>query len=201
VNGGAWLTVRGRRVDLLYREIERVEREVETARAGRHGVHFEQQPPFGFWSGTLLGEAACSLPLADPAGEVERLRALTAAYPPALRAAVLRDMRQAVWLNLTAFAPKLAARGDAWGTAACLARAVWQLGLALFARNHAYLVNDKTLLDEIDGFADAPANFRARAAEVLAHIGATPGALARAVETLVHLAGEVQALTETEIGR
>ena len=68
-----------------------------------------------------------------PAGHAERLRRLVAAYPEALRAAVLRDMQQGASFGLAAFAPKFAARGDAWGTAACLARCVWQLGLALFA--------------------------------------------------------------------
>jgi predicted GNAT family N-acyltransferase/predicted nucleotidyltransferase len=197
VNGGAWLTVRGRRVDLLYRSVERVERELAAARAGRHEVHFGQQPPFGFWSGTLLGESACAIALHDPAGDAGRLRAETAAFPEALRAAVLRDMDRAVPFHLEAFAAKFAARGDAWGTSACLARCVWQLGLALFARNRAYLVNDKTLLEEIDGFAEAPPEFRARATRVLAQPGSTPAELARAVAAVAGLAGEVRALAES----
>jgi len=195
VNGGAWLSVRGRRVDLLYRSLDRVEREIAEARAGRHEIHFAQQPPFGFWSGTLLGETACALPLHDAAGHAERLRRLVAAYPDALRRAVLRDMHQGASFNLAAFAPKFAARGDAWGTAACLARAVWQLGLALFSRNRVYLVNDKTLLDEIDDFADAPRDFRARACGVLASPGRTPGELAAAVEEIAALNRETLALS------
>jgi predicted GNAT family N-acyltransferase/predicted nucleotidyltransferase len=196
VNGGAWLRVRGRRIDLLYRSLERVERECEAAHAGRHEIHFGQQPPFGFWSGTLLGEAACALPLHDPAAHAERLRRQVAAYPEALRRAVLRDMQQGVTFGLAAFAPKFAARGDAWGTAACLARAVWQLGLALFARNRCYLVNDKTLLEEIDGFADAPRDFRARACAVLASPGRTPAELAASVEAVAALNQETWAVSD-----
>jgi predicted GNAT family N-acyltransferase len=198
VNGGAWLTVRGRRVDLLYRSAERVEQELAAAHAGRHEVHFGQQPPFGFWSSTLLGESAAALPLHDPAGLAGRLRAATAAYPEALRAAVLRDMARAVPFHLDAFAAKFAARGDSWGTAACLARCVWQLGLALFARNRVYLVNDKTLLDEIGGFAAAPPDFGARANALLARVGRTPAELAAAVASLRGLAGEAAALDTGE---
>ena len=196
VNGGAWLTVRGRRVDLLYRSVDRVEQEIGAARAGRYEIHFAQQPPFGFWSGTLLGESACALPLHDPAGHAERLRRFVAAYPEALRQAVLRDMQRAVGFNLAAFAPKFAARGDAWGTAACLARCVWQLGLALFARSRCYFVNDKTLLDEIDGFARAPRDFRERAGAVLAHTGNTPAELGAAVEAIAALNRETWAVSE-----
>lgn len=196
VNGGAWLTLRGRRVDLLYRSLDRVEQEIDAAGTGRHEIHFAQQPPFGFWSGTLLGESACALPLHDPAGHAERLRRLVAAYPDALRRAVLRDMQRGASFGLAAFAAKFAARGNAWATAACLARAVWQLGLALFAQNRCYLVNDKTLLDEIDGFADAPRDFRARAGAVLASPGRTPAELAASVEAIAGLNRETWAVSE-----
>jgi predicted GNAT family N-acyltransferase len=197
VNGGAWLTLGGRRVDLLYRSIERVEQEIAAAQAGRHEIHFAQQPPFGFWSGTLLGESACALPLHDPAGESDRLRRLVAAYPEPLRQAVLRDALRGAEFDLAAFAPKFAARADAWGTAACLSRAVWQLGLALFAWNRDYLVNDKSLLDEIDGFAEAPRAFRARATAVLAHPGETTAALTAAVDAIAALCRETLALVAT----
>ncbi len=195
VNGGAWLMLRGQRVDLLYRSIDRVEAEIAEAHAGRHTIHFAQQPPFGFWSGTLLGECASALPLHDPNAETERLRGRVAAYPDALRRAVLHDTLEGAAFGLSAFAPKFAARGDVWGTSACLARAVWQLGLALFASNYTYLVNDKTLLDEIDGFALAPHDFRARAEAVLAAPGRTPAELAAAVEETATLCAEVSALS------
>jgi predicted GNAT family N-acyltransferase/predicted nucleotidyltransferase len=196
VNGGAWLTLRGRRVDLLYKSLDRIEETIAAARAGRHEVHFWQQPPFGFWSGTLLGESACALPLHDPAAHAERLRREVAAYPDALRAAVLRDMLRGADFGLAAFAPKFAARGDAWGTAACLARCVWQLGLALFALNRCYLVNDKTLLDEIDGFALAPRDFHARTEAVLAAPGRTPDELAASVAAIAALNRDTRAVSD-----
>ena len=198
VNGGAWLTLRSQRVDLLYRSIDRVEQTIAEARAGRHEVHFAQQPPFGFWSATLLGECACALPLRDPAGHTERLRREVAAYPEALRRAVLRDTQASVAFTLGAFAGKFAARGDVWGTVSCLARCVWQLGLALFALDHCYLVNDKTLLDEIDGFALAPAAFRARADGVLSAPGRTPEELGAAVAAIARLATETADLVAAD---
>lgn len=195
VNGGAWLTLRGQRVDLLYRSIDRIEQTIVQANAGQHEIHFAQQPPFGFWSGTLLGECACALPLHDPGSHVERLRRQVAAYPEALRRAVLRDMQKGVAFGLAAFAEKFAARGDTWGTVSCLARCVWQLGLALFALNHCYLVNDKTLLDEIDGFALAPEGFRGRAESVLSAPGRTPAELRASVEAIAALHAELAGLS------
>jgi predicted nucleotidyltransferase len=66
VNGGAWLTIRGQRVDFIYRSLEHVERVIARAEAGRYEVHYLQQPPFGFFSGTYLGEIAVCVPLFDP---------------------------------------------------------------------------------------------------------------------------------------
>ena len=56
VNGGAWLTIHGQRVDFIYRNLEQLERVIVQAEAGRYEVHYLQQPPFGFFSATYLGE-------------------------------------------------------------------------------------------------------------------------------------------------
>src|SRR5262245_65995208 len=58
VNGGAWLTIGGQRVDFLYRSLEQLDRVIDEANAGRYELHYLQQPPFGFFSGTYLGEIA-----------------------------------------------------------------------------------------------------------------------------------------------
>jgi hypothetical protein len=73
---------------------------------------------------------------------------------------------------------------------------VWQLGLALFALNRCYLVNDKTLLDEIDGFALAPRDFRARAEAVLAAPGRTPDELAASVAAIAALNRDTRAVSD-----
>jgi hypothetical protein len=52
VNGGAWLTIGGQRVDFLYRSLEHLDRVIAEANAGRYEVHYLQQPPFGFFSAT-----------------------------------------------------------------------------------------------------------------------------------------------------
>src|SRR5262245_15856355 len=91
VNGGAWLTIGGQRVDLLYRNLEQLERVIAEAEAGRYEVHYLQQPPFGFFSGTYLGEVAVCVPLFDPECRLDALKRRVADYPEALRRAVVRD--------------------------------------------------------------------------------------------------------------
>ena len=46
VNGGAWLTVGGQRVDFVYRSLEHLGRVIADAEAGRYELDYAQQPPF-----------------------------------------------------------------------------------------------------------------------------------------------------------
>jgi predicted nucleotidyltransferase len=174
VNGGAWLTIGGQRVDFLYRSLEHLERVISEAEAGRYELHHAQQPPFGFFSGTYLGEIAVCVPLFDPEGRLDLLKRRVADYPEALRQAVVQDYLWAAEFGLSAFARKFATRSDGYGTAACLTCAVNQLVLVLFALNRKYLINDKTALAEIAEFERAPRDFGPRVQKTLRHLGASP---------------------------
>jgi predicted nucleotidyltransferase len=196
VNGGAWLTIGGQRVDFLYRSLEHVERVIDEAEAGRHELDYSQQPPFGFFSGAYLGEIAVCVPLFDPEARLEVLKRRVADYPEALRRALVQDYLWQAELGLTAFAPKFANRAGAYGTAACLARAVNQLLLVLFALNRQYLMDDKTALAEVDEFERAPREFGPRVQRTLAQLGARPEDLGAAVEIVAQLFRETVELTD-----
>jgi len=196
VNGGAWLTIGGQRVDFLYRSLEHLERVVADAAAGRHELHYGQQPPFGFFSGTYLGELAICVPLLDPDDRVAPLKQRVAHYPERLRSSVVQDYLWAVEFGLRAFAAKFAARGDTYGTAGCLTRAVNQLVLVLFALNRRHLLNDKTALAEISEFERAPKDFGRRVQETLARLGSSQGELAAAVDAIERLFRETIALCD-----
>jgi hypothetical protein len=196
VNGGAWLTIGGQRVDFVYRNLEQVERVIAEAEAGRYEVHYLQQPPFGFFSGTYLGEVAVCIPLFDPEARLDVLKRRVADYPEALRRGVVQDYLFMAEFTLTAFAPKVAARSDTYGTAACLARAVNELVLALFALNRKYPINDKTALVEAGEFDRAPREFGPRVQKALGRLGLSAAELAAAVESIAQLLRETIDLTD-----
>lgn len=187
VNGGAWLTIGGQRVDFIYRSVEHLERVIAEAETGRYEVHYLQQPPFGFFSGTYLGEISVCISLFDPEGRLDVLKRRVAHYPDALRRKVVQDYLFMAEFTLTAFAPKVAGRGDVYGTAACLARAANELVLALFALNRAYPINDKTALAEIAEFKLSPRQFGPRVQATLGRLGASASELGAAVETFAQL--------------
>jgi predicted nucleotidyltransferase len=173
VDGGAWLTIRGQRVDFLYRDVGLVEAVLADAQAGRFELDWAQQPPFGFFGPTILGEVAIARPLHDPHGVVAELQRAVSPMPDALIAAVVQANLWQVDFGLRAFAPKFAAKGDAYGLAGCLGRFANALVHALFALNRAWFLNDKTALEEVAGFAVAPAQFSPRVAAMLGVVGTT----------------------------
>src|SRR5262249_1924653 len=118
VNGGAWLTVRGQRVDFIYRSLEHVQRVIADAEAGRYELDYAQHPPFGFFSATYLGEIAICIPLFDPGALVDGLKSRVAIYPEPLRRSVAQNYVWSAEFGLAAFASKFASRGDIYGTAA-----------------------------------------------------------------------------------
>ena len=194
VNGGAWLSIREHRVDLLYRSLDHLERVIRDAEAGRYELHYGQQPPFGFWSGTYLGEIAAMLPLFDPHGRVAALKERVLEYPEPLRRAVVQNTLWGVEFGLAGFARKLAARGDVYATVGCLARFAHQLVLVIFALNRTHPVNDKTAIAEIAEFSSAPRDFGTRVETLLSQPGRSPAELGRSVEELAALFRETVAL-------
>jgi predicted nucleotidyltransferase len=193
VDGGAWLRVDGLRVDLLYRSIERVERVAEDAGRGHYELHAGQQPPYGYFGPTVLGEIEACVPLHDPRDRVSALKRSLPAYPEPLRRSVVQDCLWAVEFGQL-FAEKFAAREDPYGATGCLARGVHRLVLALFALNRRYPLNDKTALEEVSELEWVPPEFAPRVRALLAQPGGTRETLTASVAALAALLGEVTAL-------
>lgn len=187
VDGGAWLTVGGQRVDLLYRQIELVEQTLAEAQAGRFDVDSAQQPPFGFFGPTVLGEIAIARALHDPAGLVADLKHKVMPMPDALRRAVVQRNLWDVDFGLQAFVPKYVAAGNVYGVAGCFSRFANALVHALFALNGAYLLSDKSALAEIAEFALAPPDFSERLSAILGAPGTDPAALDRSRAAMADL--------------
>src|SRR6201999_4388821 len=73
VNGGAWLTISGQRVDFIYRDMVRVAEVIADCLKGNAEFHYYQHPPYGFRSHTYLAEVRLARVLHDPDRAVARL--------------------------------------------------------------------------------------------------------------------------------
>ncbi|MDT0391065.1 nucleotidyltransferase domain-containing protein [Streptomyces dubilierae] len=190
VDGGAWLTVDGHRVDWIYRDLDRVHRVWRQCRAGHFEIGAQPGHPLGVYSHSYAGELALGRVLADPHGELRTLREQIRHYPEPLREALIDNARWETPFILAA-ARKGAARGDTFHVAGCLFRAVGLLVHALHAHDRRWVLNEKGAVAAAGGSAAAPADFTGRAHAVLSALGTTPETLAAALDEADALAAEV----------
>jgi hypothetical protein len=137
VNGGAWLTVEGARVDLIYRDLGQVERWLADAEAGR----FEVQREVGYVAGIATYV---------PVGELAVGEVLAGSLPRPTFPAALRASAPPVWTNLAAGALHTAAghaaRGDRVACLANLGQAALATAQARLAAAGEWALNEKGIV-------------------------------------------------------
>jgi hypothetical protein len=190
VDGGAWLTVDGHRVDWIYRDLDRVHRIWRQCLAGRFEIGVQPGHPLGVYSHAYVGELAVGQILADPGGELRILRDQTRRYPEPLRGALMDNARWEAPFIL-AGARKGAARGDVFHVSGCLFRAVGLLAHALHAQARRWVLNEKGAVRAAGELAVAPPEFAGRAQGLFSALGTTPETLAAALDDADSLVAEV----------
>lgn len=158
VDGGAWLTVRGQRVDVIYREMARVARSIRDACDGRVELYTQIGHPHGIHAHHYAAELASCRLLADPQGELARLQAQVQPYPEALALALEAhySWQPGFWLDA---ADKGLRRGDRHYAQGCAYQAVMACVQVLCARHRVWLLNEKGALLRAGSLPDAPGDF------------------------------------------
>lgn len=183
VNGGAWIHTASGKVDFLYRNLDQVARTIDEAEQGIVHHDYPQQPPYGFYSVTYLAETHVCLPLFDPAGAIQALKARVQPYPAMLHQRVVNDGLWSAEFTLL-HARTFAAQGDIYNTAGCLTRTATTLTQVLFALNRCYFMTDKGALRLIDGFARKPEGYVQALSAILAAPGQDAAGLTHSVQAM-----------------
>ena len=175
-NGGAWLEVEGRRVDLHYRDLAEVERWTRAADEGRYEVerllfHLAGVPTY-----ILAAELAVNRVLHGSLPRVE--------YPEALRRSAPARWWGEARITLEYARDAHARRGRLTDCAGGVATAACQAAHAVLAARGMWVTNEKELLSR--------AGLRG-VDEVLAGLSAAPAALTAAVDRAADLLGRAVA--------
>ncbi|WP_129837956.1 nucleotidyltransferase domain-containing protein [Streptomyces sp. RFCAC02] len=165
-NGGAWLTVDGRRIDVHYRDLGDVEHRWAEARAGRFHVERLMFHLAGIPSYLPVAELALGRVLS---GDLPRPD-----YPGALRASAPGRWWNDAELTLAYARAAHAPQGRLADCAGAVATAACQAAHAVLAARGIWVTNEKTLLDR--------AGLRS-VDRVLTGLDPDPAALARAIDT------------------
>lgn len=191
IDGGGWLTIGGNRVDLLYRDLDRVQAVINDCRDGKIEVAYQPGHPHAFVSAIYMGEVALCRPLRDDNSALRRLIAQAMPYPPLLRAALVRRFAWEAEFAI-ANARKSLDRGDAAYVAGCAFRAVACLCQTLFASNSRYLLNEKGAVDAVDALPRRPPQFGHRVTTLFRDVG--NGACAAGLDALAAITAETNPL-------
>ena len=168
--GGGWLSVDGRKVDLLYRSIEAVSDVIEKCRAGEIAMHYQPGHPHGFCSAIWMGEVALCQPLHDPEGRLAQLKAATSPYP----AALTRRADPQIRMGNPVFDREWRACRGPRRADPCRGLRLSGAGLrgtVLFALNERYLINEKGALQEAACLPLTIPDIAKRAADIWRLIG------------------------------
>jgi nucleotidyltransferase-like protein len=138
VNGGAWLTVDGAAVDVLYRDLDTVEAWLADARDGRFAILAQNGYVAGAPTYLPIGELALCRPLA---GELPR-----PGFPDALAATAPERWRAQAAVDLM-FANDHGRAGDAVCCEGMLARAVLAAAHARLTERREWALNEKRLVE------------------------------------------------------
>ncbi|HEU5266052.1 MAG TPA: nucleotidyltransferase domain-containing protein [Jatrophihabitans sp.] len=197
VDGGGWLHIDGIAVDWIYRDLERVTGVWADAQQGRFAFHNQVGHPLGFADFAYPGELALGRILADPSGELTRLRTTMQAYPPPLRDAVVtRTLWEAGFL--VDIAAKALTRADTFYVAGCLFRALGLCAHALHAHAGRWLINEKGSIDAAGALAAAPTDFADRASGILAGLSRNPAQLRATLDAAGRLVDDARRACDWE---
>ena len=199
VNGGAWLTIGGQRVDLLYRNIDFVSSTIDDCNAGNVRSDYWQQPAYGFHSFMYCTEIAICRPLYDPDQVIERLKAKVAQYSPHLKQAIIKNFLWSARFTLdNTYKP--ASRGEVYLVTGCLVRTIHCLVQVLYALNETYYLSEKKLEADLGSFSIRPDHFLERVYTLLGATGTTSAQLQESLAQTEALYNELATLGREQEG-
>jgi hypothetical protein len=137
MNGGAWLVIEGQRVDLIYRDLDEVERRVAETEVG----DFEVQ---------LLGGFLAGFPTYMLAGELAINKVLVGDLPRTTFPAALRESAPPRWRDRARFSVRIAAvyahTGEVVQFGGLIAKATVETAHARLAERGEWALNEKRIV-------------------------------------------------------
>ncbi len=158
INGGAWLTVEERKVDILLRKTAQVIRVIDDCQQGHVTVDFQAGHPFGFLNAIYMGEVKYCLPLEDPQHVMEDLKRraepVSKAYRDTVSKLFLWEAEFSVLTGRSSIAKK-----DIVYASGALFKGIICLTQAIFAKNGEILLNEKGSLKRLSQYSFCPPGF------------------------------------------
>lgn len=149
MNFGGWLKVDGCATDLIFRDMDRVRKELKQTADGICQPHYQTGHPHAYLNVMYRGELACCQVLYRRHPEFDRLKAEAEEYPEPMRRSLLEFFLFEAGFSAS-FVEKYAGSGDISYCYGHLYRSVAALNQALFAWGRTYCLNEKKAVQRIE---------------------------------------------------
>lgn len=195
VNGGTWLTIKGQRLDLIYRNLDFVERVIDDCLKGKIESDYYQEPPNGFHSFMYCAEIQADKILYDPEQIIQKLKGKVKIYPPMLKSAIINKFLWDTEFALSR-ARKFAKRNEIHLVANSLTRITHDLIQVVYAINETYFMSAKKAYKDIPQFLLIPNDFLSIIEKNLGSIGTTSQDLQKSLQTYDNLVNQCKLLAK-----
>lgn len=170
VNAGGWLIINGYHVDLILRDIKRVEQIIKDTEQGIVTANYQTGHPHGYISAMYRGELAISKILYAKNERFCELKKQAEVYPAALRKGIIDFFMFEAGFSLMLVKANLKA-DDKYYIAGHVFRAVSCLNQVLFACNNVYCINEKKAVKLIETFEHKPEKYAQKVNRIFETLG------------------------------
>ena len=158
INGGGWLVINGYHVDLILRDIKRMEQIIKDTEQGIVTANYQTGHPHGYISAMYRGELAISKVLYNKNSGFNELKKKAEIYPAALKKSLINFFIFEAEFSLM-FVKANAGTDDKYYIAGHVFRIISCLNQVLFACNNAYCINEKKAVKLIETFEHKPRKY------------------------------------------
>lgn len=184
VNCGGWLVIEGYHVDLILRDIKRVEQIIKDTNQGIVTANYQTGHPHGYISAMYRGELAISKVLYSKDKSFNELKKQAEFYPVELKRSMINFFLFEAEFSL-GFAKANAGSGDSYYVAGHVFRAVSCLNQVLFAYNEVYCINEKKAVKLIETLDRKPETYGLKINEIFDALGSL-NECSEMLENLMH---------------
>lgn len=170
INGGGWLVINGHHVDLILRDIKRVEQVIKETKQGIVTANYQTGHPHGYISAMYRGELAISKILYTENDKFYELKRQAEIYPVTLQKSLIGFFMFEAEFSLM-FAKANAETDDKYYVAGHVFRTVSCLNQVLFAYHKVYCINEKKAVKLIDTFECKPERYGTRVNNIFEALG------------------------------
>ncbi len=170
VNGGGWLVISNYHVDLILRDIKRVEQIMQDTEQGIATANYQTGHPHGYISAMYRGELAISKILYAKDENFSKLKKQAETYPAALRKSLVDFFMFEAGFSLMFVKANLKA-DDKYYIAGHVFRVISCLNQVLFACNNVYCINEKKAVKMIETFEHKPGKYAQKVNRIFKVLG------------------------------